>query len=123
MTTKDDFELSSNNNSTQLKPEDDSESSSNNNSTQSRRGRGRPVGTGRKRAAGSSPKMFRNFSPFSGGMLAAIHLIDPEFMKMTGDEIIENGLVEYIRALSNRLSNSNPKAAKRLAEMLRRNGR
>jgi hypothetical protein len=123
MTTKYDFQLSSNNNSTQPRPEDDSELGSNNNSAHSRRGRGRPVGTGRKRATGSSPKMFRNFSAFSGRMLAEIHLIDPDFMKMTGDEIIENGLIEYIRALSNRLSNSNPKAAKRLAEMLRRNGR
>jgi hypothetical protein len=67
--------------------------------------------------------MFRNFSAFSGGMLAAIRLIGPDFMKMNGDEIIENALVEYIRALSNRLSNSNPCAANRLAEMLRRNGR
>ena len=56
-------------------------------------------------------------------MLSAISLIGPDFMKITGDEIIENGLVEYTRALSNRLSNSNPKAAKRLADLLRRNCR
>jgi hypothetical protein len=96
---------------------DDSELSSNNNLTQPRRGRGRPVGTGRKRAAGSSPKMFRNFSMLSRGLMAVVRL-DPKNISLTEDEIIQKVLVGHVRAESIRLSNSNPKRAKWLASLL-----
>ena len=72
--------------------------------------RGRPKGTGRKHPERSAPKTFRNFSPLAQGLLSGIRLTDPELMRQTEAEIVEEALVRLARSLSNR----NPALAKQL---------
>lgn len=81
--------------------------------TLKRRGkRGRPKGTGRQHAQGSSPKTFRNFSPSAHILLK--HLLLANQMEQTEAQIVEEALIRL--ALS--LSNEHPQ----LIAFLRRNG-
>lgn len=65
-----------------------------------RRGkRGRPKGTGRQHAQGSSPKTFRNFSPSAHILLK--HLLLANQMKQTEAEIVEEALIRLALSRSN----------------------
>lgn len=78
-----------------------------------RRGkRGRPKGTGRQHAQGSSPKTFRNLPPNAHILLK--HLLLVNGMKQTEAEIVEEALIRLALALSN----EHPQ----LFAFLRRNG-
>jgi hypothetical protein len=79
--------------------------------------RGRKPGWGKKHAAGTKPKTFKNFLRRADAVLKTMKLLSADFMALTEAEMIDQALARYARVLAQRHANRNPVQSKALSRL------